>query len=219
MITKTKITQIALATALVLGSAASRLAADNPAPVPAAAVPTESGHGLLGQNYLGVSYAYTEFTDTSVSGNTYGLTLNQGVREGLDTFLEYSYLQSTNTGFGRIDQQIFDVGARAFTNLNNGLKPFIEGGLGGLWIKTPELSHQHSFLFFGGAGVEIQATSELSFTPFARLSYANSVTNPKQWNYGLKTNYWFNDKVGLQGTLSRDNSRDMSYGLGVNFRY
>jgi opacity protein-like surface antigen len=209
---------LVLAVALPLGLAAPVFAGDDSAAPAPAPTPVAIGHGLLGQTYLNLGYTYNDFVDTSVNASTYSLALNQGVREGLDTLLEYSYLQSGNTGLGRINQQIIDVGARAFTNVN-GFKPYAEAGLGGLWIKTPVLSHQQSFLWFLGVGVEFQATSDLSVTPFARLSYANSVTEPKQWDYGVRANYWLNDKFALVGTLSRDNSRDMSYGLGVNIRY
>jgi opacity protein-like surface antigen len=207
---------LVLAAALACSLAAPAFAADDPsttAPAPAAV-----GHGLLGQTYLNLGYSYTDIIDTSVNASTFGFALNQGVREGLDTLLEYSYTQSENTGFGRIDQQIFDVGARAFTNYD-GVKPYAEAGLGGLWVKTPVMSHQHSFLWFVGAGVEFQATPDLTLTPFARLSYANSVTDPKQWDYGVRGNYWLTERLALTGSLTRDNTRDMSYGLGVNIRY
>ena len=210
---KTLLPAAALALSLVVPALAADDSSAAPAPAPAAV-----GHGLLGQNYVNLGYSYNDLVDTNVNASTFGFTMNQGLREGLDTLLEYSYARSGNTGLGRIDQQVFDVGARAFTNLG-GVKPYAEVGLGGLWVKAPLVSHQHSFLWFVGAGVELQATPDLSFTPFARLSYANSVNNPKQWDYGVRANYWLNDKIGLTGTLSRDNTRDMSYGLGISFRY
>jgi len=209
---------LTLAAALSLGLTAPAFAGDDsaaPAPAPA---PALNGHGLLGETYLNLGYSYTDLTDTSVNASTYSFALNQGVREGLDTLLEYSYSQSENTGFGRIDQQVFDVGARAFT-VFNGLKPYAEAGLGGVWVKTPVLSHQHSFMWFLGVGVEIQATPDLTITPFVRHSYANSIDDYKQWNYGVRGNYWLTERVGLTATLARDNDRDTSYGIGINFRY
>jgi hypothetical protein len=207
-----------LAIALPLGLAASAFAGDDTAAPAPVATPAAVGHGLLGQTYLNLGYSYTDIANTSVNASTYNLAVNQGVREGLDTFLEYSYAQSENTGFGRIDQQIFDVGARAFTNFN-GLKPYAEAGLGGVWLKSPAVSHERSFLWFVGVGAEIQAATDLTFTPFVRLSYANSVDDHKVWDYGVRGNYWLTERLALTATLSRDNSRDTSYGIGVNLRY
>src|SRR5262249_32408174 len=146
--------------ALVLGLAAGAFAADDAAPASTSA-PAAAGHGLLGQSYVNLGYSYTDFTDTSIGGNSYNFTMNQGVREGVDTLLEYSYLQSTNTGFGHLNQQVLDVGARAFTNFN-GIKPYAEAGLGWGWLHEPLVGHQDSFLWFVGTGVEFQATSDLS---------------------------------------------------------
>ncbi|HEY4302372.1 MAG TPA: hypothetical protein VGM73_15985 [Candidatus Didemnitutus sp.] len=217
MITIPSCSRIAATAALAFGLAAGAFAADDAAPAPAA-VPAPAGHGLLGQSYVSLGYSYTDLTDTSVAGNTYGVTINEGIREGLDTFLEYSHLQSTNTGFGHLNQQIGDFGVRAFTNVA-GMKPYAEAGLGGLWLRAPLVDHENSFLWFVGTGVELQATSDLSVTPFVRLSYANRLDEPRQWDYGAKANYWVTDKIGLMGTLARDNSRDTSYGAGLTIRY
>ncbi|HVU17363.1 MAG TPA: hypothetical protein VHD32_10575 [Candidatus Didemnitutus sp.] len=219
MITLSSHSRIAATAALALGLAAGAFAADDAAPVSTSApVPEAAGHGLLGQSYVNLGYSYTDFTDTSVAGNSYNFTMNQGVREGLDTLLEYSYLQSTNTDFGHLNQQVLDVGARAFTNFA-GIKPYAEAGVGWVWLHEPLVGHQDSFLWFVGAGAELQATTDLSFTPFVRMSYASRLDDSRQWDYGVKSNYWFNDKIGLMATLARDNSRDMTYGAGVTIRY
>jgi opacity protein-like surface antigen len=209
--------RFAATAALVLGLAAGAFAADDAAPAPAS-VPVPAGHGLLGQSYVSLGYSYTDFTDTGVAGNTYGVMINEGVREGLDTFLEYSNLQSTNTGLGHLNEQIADFGARAFTNIA-GFKPYAEAGLGGVWLRAPLVEHQNSLLWFVGAGVEWQATPDLSITPFVRMNYANRLDDSRQWDYGVKGNYWITDKIGVMATLTRDNSRDMSYGAGVTIRY
>jgi len=207
------------AAALALGLAVPAFAGDDPAtPAAAPAVASTGGHGLLGQNYASLGYVYTDISDTSVNASGYKFALNQGVRDGLDTLLEYDYLRSDETGFGRASQQILDAGVRGYVNYG-GLKPYAEAGVGWAWLHAPAGARENSFVWFAGVGAELQAAPDFSITPFVRFSYANSFTNHQQWDYGVKANYWVTEHVGLMATLSRDNSRDMSYGAGVNFRF
>jgi hypothetical protein len=204
-----------VAAALSLGCAAPAFAGDDPV---APAAPAAEGHGVLGQNYINLGYHYTDIADTGINAHGLSLTMNQGVRDGLDTLLEYNYLRSDETGFGHATQQIIDVGARAYMSYR-GVKPFAEAGLGWAWLRVPAAGRESSFLWFAGVGVEVQATPDLTFMPFVRLNYATSLADHKQWDYGVRSNYWLTERVGLTASLSRDNSRDMTYGIGVNIRY
>ncbi len=216
-----------LAAACAAGLSAPAFAGDDPMPTAAAATTTAStpaapsdsaGYGLLGQNYATLGYQYTRLTDANFNQNTYSFALNQGLRDGLDTLFEYNYTRSGNTGFGHLDLHWLDVGARAYANIA-GFKPYAEAGIGLAREKIPGLDHRNSFVWFTGVGAEFQVAKDLSVTPLVRYSYANRFSGHGEWDYGVKGNYWLTEKIGLQASVLRDNTRDMSYGVGVNFRF
>ena len=213
---KTLILTAALAAGLSSPAFADDTADPAAAPAPAAAV--DNGHGLLGQNYANLGYHYTDYTDSSLHSDSLDFTLNQGIRDGLDTMFEYGYTRSSDTGIGRVTQQQADVGARAYTNFQ-GFKPYVEAGLGWGWQHAPAVEHKSSFIWFGGVGAEFQVAKDLSVTPLVRYSYADRFTSHGEWDYGVKANYWVTEKIGLQVSLLRDNTRDLSYGAGINFRF
>ncbi len=216
----TKTLLLAAAFAFGLGSAAMA-ADDTTPPAPVAKAPpaqTDNGHGLLGQNYAGLSYGYLDLHGTSVSARGYGFTINQNLSESFDALLEYTDQNSSKLAGGRINQRMFDLGVRAFTT-TRGFKPYVEAGLGWEWAKAPLGYKANSPAYFVGTGVEFQVAHDLSVTPFVRYTDATKHSIGHEVDYGVKANYWLSEHVGLTAAISRDNSRDMQYSLGVSFRY
>ena len=39
------------------------------------------------------------------------------------------------------------------------------------------------------------------------------------WEFRVKAKYWLSEKLSLTAKISRDDSQNMEYGLGVNFRF
>jgi|GEM_PF-518125 len=207
-----------LAAACAFGAAAPAFASDDPAMVSSAPTTVATGsHGVLGHNLAELGFSYIDIDDSSVDASAMNLTLNQGIRTGLDTLFEYSYLRSENTGVGRVSQQQLNIGGRAYTNYN-GMKPFVDGGIGWAWFKAPGNYRFDSFVVFASVGAEIQATTDLTITPSVRYSYMTRDSDDK-WDFGVKANYWLTEKLALTGKISMDDDQTMEYGLGVNFRF
>ena len=175
-------------------------------------------HGLLGQTYASLGYTYTRLDSVPVNANGLEFAMNQGVRTGLDSFFEYAGIRTDNTGAGHLTEQTLEVGGRAYTNYN-GIKPFAEAGLGWTWVSAPLGLSDNSFVCFAGVGAEFQVTSDLTVTPVVRYSDATSYHNGSTWDYGVKANYWLNEKLGITAKIMRNDSQDMTYGIGINFRY
>jgi opacity protein-like surface antigen len=211
---------LVLAAACAAGLAAPTFASDDPvaasAPVTTTISPTT--HGVLGHNLANLSFSYVDIDDSSVDATAFNLTLNQGLRTGVDTLFEYNYLRSENTGVGRISEQKVNFGGRAYTNYK-GFKPFVDGGIGWAWMKAPLGFSDNSFLVFGSVGAEFQVTPELTITPSIRYWYPTRSSVDDAWDFSVKANYWVSEKFAVTGKISMDDDQSIEYGLGVNFRF
>ncbi len=213
-----------LAAAVSLGLAAQafadQAAGATPPPAPAPAASDRSGQ--LGQSYVKLGYSYMDVRDSDVNVNGFNFAINQNVREGVDTLFEYDYWRTENLGggLGHATENDLRLGARGFMPLSGGLaKPYGEAGLGWSWTKIPTLGRDNSFTWFAGAGVELEAISNLSITPFVRYNYAVDFDPKHSWDYGVRSNYWFSERAGVELKVTRDNSRDMTYGAAFSYRY
>jgi opacity protein-like surface antigen len=213
-----------LAAAVSLGLSASAFAGQDPGTATPSAPATSAVNdrsGQLGQSYVKLGYSYMDVRDSDVNANAFNFAINQNVREGVDTLLEYDYLRTENLGgLGHATEHDLRLGARGFVPLSGGIaKPYGEAGIGWAWTKVPTIGRDNSFTWFAGAGVELEAMSNLSFTPFVRYNYAVDFSPKHTLDYGVKGNYWFSERAGLELKVTRDNSRDMTYGAGFNIRY
>ncbi len=200
----------ALALGLASAATAQTVTATETAPV------TRSS-GLLGQTYASASLGYVDLDNTNVSARSYSLGLNQYVRDGVDSFLDYNYTRSERLAGTRLTQHDLLVGARAYTNYS-GVKPYAEAGVGWVWQKAGGVS-DNSFAWAAGVGAEFTVAPATTVTPFLRYSDISSGGDNDQWEYGVKANHWLTEKVALQGSISRDDDRNMFYRFGVNVRY
>ena len=203
-----------LAAAASLGLAASAFAQTTAPAEPASAA---HGSGLLGQSYASLSYGFIDLDGTGVDANSFTLAFNQGVRDGLDSFLEYDYTRTDRILGSRLTQHSLLAGARVFTDYR-GIKPYAEAGVGWVWQKFGGAS-DNSFGWGAGVGAEIAVAPALTVTPFVRYTDVTEGSNNDSWEYGVKANYWLSEKLALQGGLSRDDDQNMVYRVGVNFRY
>lgn len=210
---QTSLKTFVLAAAASLGLAASAFAQTSVATEPSV---THSA-GLLGQTYASASYGYVDLDNTSVNARSYSLGLNQYVRDGVDSFLDYNYTRSGRIAGTRLTQHDVLLGARVYTNWQ-GVKPYAEAGIGWVWQKAGGI-RDNSFAWAAGVGAEIEVATKTTVTPFVRYSDLTDGGNNDQWEYGVKANHWLTEKLALQGSLSRDDDKNMFYRVGVNFRY
>jgi hypothetical protein len=210
-----------LSAVAALGLATSAFAGgdepNSPAPAAPAAAPAYDSLGLLGQTYAGLSYSYLHLGASPVNANRYGFEYNQPLNPGFDVVFNYDWSQTGVVAGDRAHEQQLAAALRAFTATSWG-KPYVEAGVGYDWLKFAG-AKDHSFLWIAGAGIEFQATPELSFTPFVRYEQANGYADNHEADYGVKANYWITRQWSLNGEISRNDSQDMAYKLGVNFRF
>lgn len=200
----------ALALGLASAATAQTVAATDTAPVTRSA-------GLLGQTYASASLGYVDLDNTNVSARSYSLGLNQYVRDGVDSFLDYNYTRSERFANTRLTQHDLLLGARVYANAS-GVKPYAEAGVGWVWQKGGG-GRDNSFAWAAGVGAEFTVAPATTVTPFVRYSDLTDGGNNDQWEYGVKANHWLTEKVSLQGSISRDDDRNMFYRFGVNYRY
>ena len=216
----TTLKSLLIASACLFGAASSGFAADDSALVSTVSSPSvDSGsRGVLGHDLAALGFSYVDVGHSSVNAEAFNLTLNQGIRTGVDTLFEYNYQRSENTAVGRFSEDRVNFGGRAYTNYN-GFKPFVDGGIGWVWEKAPLGLSMNSFLAFASVGAEFQATPDITITPAVRYWYATKNSIGDVWEYSVRANYWLTEKIALTAKIGIDNDDTKEYGLGVNFRF
>lgn len=208
---------LCLSAAAVLGLATSAFAGgDGPNPPPAE--PTADLPGLLGQTYAGLTYSYVNLDTSPVNAASYGFEYNQPLNAGFDANFNYDWTQSGPVAGDRAHEQQLAATLRAFSSRQAWIRPYVEAGIGYDWLRYAG-SKDHSFVWIAGAGIEFQAAAALTVTPFVRYERANSYADPDEFSYGVKANYWLTKQWALTGAVSRNDSQDMTYRVGVNVRF
>ncbi|HTZ20422.1 MAG TPA: hypothetical protein VMC06_06030 [Opitutaceae bacterium] len=199
-----------LVTAASLGLVASASAQSMPA--------TASLSGsLLGQNYVGTEFTYVHYDKGLPKlARDYGLTFNQALTTGLDLGVSYDYLRATQAG-------VSYQGNTASLNLTGYLdqgwgKPFLMGSGGWTWVNNGSVK-QHSYAYAFTTGVEFPVGPSVAVAPFVNYAEAPRIAGAHDWNYGVKTNYRISKEWSTNFTVSIDNEKDMSYGIGVNYHF
>lgn len=206
--------------ALGLALTASAQDADSSATAPpaTAASATGLGHGLLGQNYAGFTYTYTDIQHTSLNNQGLGFVYNEPVASGLDAMFTYDGARSARfAGTDNLSQLVLGS-AVAYLPGYERVRPFVTIGAGWIWTRTWHVSDS-SFAGQLGTGVEFLVAPNLSLRPYVDYTYARVFDARRRWDYGLEANYWLTQHWGVTATLDRDNQRNMSYTAGVNFRF
>lgn len=174
--------------------------------------------GLLGQTYASATYSFVNFDDTDVNANMLRLEANQAVEAGLDTFVGAEALRSDSFSNGRLSSHQFDAGAR-FYRTYQGVKPFWEFGAGWLWQKAPFGFSDSTFVWRTSLGAEIQLTRSAAVAPYVQYADAIDFQDGDSWHYGVRGDYWLNDRTALNAAVVRADHESWLYRLGVNFRY
>ncbi len=217
MIQKINLRIILCAGGAILGLAASAAAqSTNTAGQPEPAVDT--GRGLLGQRYFDLGYRYTDVHDSPMDLQALRLDYNQPLAPGFDVNLGYTGARSSEVEGLRQTQQSVDFNAVGYMSGYGYGRPYLSAGAGWLWVRTGG-DKANSFLYQFETGVEWSATKALSLTPFVKYIDAPSIHLNNHWNYGLKANYWLNDRWGVNAVVALDNKVDASYGVGLALRF
>lgn len=172
--------------------------------------------GLLGQNYLSLSYGFVDLDNTGVDVHQYSLEGNQALREGLDAFLGYTYSRSDRFGGGRLKGHDLYAGIRSHLTYQS-IKPFVELGAGWSWARG--LMNDDSFAWGAGVGAEIGIVSGLTVTPFVRYTDVVDFAGDGTWNYGVEANYWITSKLAVKAGVDLDDDENTTWTAGVNFRF
>jgi hypothetical protein len=206
-----------LTAAASLGLAVAALASDDPGRATPTLVDAGS-RGLLGETYTHLGYSYVDTKNSNVDANSFDFSMNQGIRNGVDTLFEYNYTRSEPLLDGHATWQSLLAGGRAYTTLNS-LKPYFEAGLGWAWASVPLFGSDNSFAWFGGVGMEWTVASDISVTPFIRFTDAINLGDADRWDFGVKGNYWLNARFAVSALVSLDDDQSWSLGTGVNYHF
>lgn len=216
--------KITLKSLLLIATAALGLATSAQAgegPTAATPVPPESAAtslGLLGQTYAGLSYSYVHLDSSPVNADNYGFEYNQPLNTGFDAVFNYDWTQSGPVAGDRAHEQNLSAALRAFSTSQAWGKPYIEAGVGYDGLKFAG-ARDHSYNWIAGAGIEFQATKDLTITPFVRYTRATGYSDHNLAVYGVKANYWVTKQLAVTAGIDRNDNKDMTYKLGVNVRF
>ena len=176
-----------------------------------------AGTGLLGGRYLEVTYDNTHVHDSLLDNmNGFGLRYNQPMESGFDFSVGYDWTRSNRVAGIRAKQQAISASVTSYFD-SNGMRPFIEPGVGWTWAKTGAVKTD-SFFYYVGAGVEFQVARPLVVTPYVQFVDATSYSGTT-WNFGVKSTYRLNKDWGISADLSVDDDRNAGYSLGVNYHF
>ncbi len=175
------------------------------------------GQGLLGQTHGSFNYGFSNLDDTGADVHALDFEYNRPVDGGLDTFAAFRAGRSTSFGGGRLEEYDLNFGGR-FYRTYHGVKPYWEVGIGWGWFDAPGFK-DNSFTWETALGVEIQAATGLSLTPYVKYADAIDFPDGDAWFYGVKGNYWLNQRTALQAGVERQADYSWNYRFGVNFRY
>lgn len=206
---------LVLVAASSLGFGMSALADSAPPP---SATSSEPSLGLLGQTYAGVSYSYVHLDHSPVSADRYSFEYNQPLAAGFDAVFNYDRTQNGLLAGDRGYGQNLDATLRAFSTSYAWGKPYLEAGVGYDLTKFGGVN-DHSFAWIAGTGIEFQATTALTVTPFVRYTETNGFADHHQVDYGVKANYWVTRQLAVTAGLSRNDDKDLSYKVGFNVRF
>jgi hypothetical protein len=179
-----------------------------------------SAYGLLGQNYMGVSFAYTDLDKGPPSiARTWGFIANRPSEvANLDASFKYSYTGMNAFGLEARTNE-FSIGATAYLPLAVA-RPFVEGNVGWGFINSGNGNTADSFSFLIGTGVEIQLAPRFVLTPYASYhEFTRLTTNSGVWNYGAKATFRIAKQFSASLAVDLDDDDNISYRLGLNHHF
>lgn len=183
-------------------------------------VATTVGQGLLGQQSALLTYHYTNLDDAPVNAQGFNFGVNLPLNTGFDAVFNYDYDQADLFAGSRATAQTVTADLRAFTMLSWG-KPYVEAGLGQLWVKETPVGNDKSVVWRAAVGAEFQFAPAFTVTPYIQYVDAPDLgfSSNGTWNYGVKANYWVESQWAITAGLERNDDKDVKYTIGTNFRF
>jgi hypothetical protein len=176
-----------------------------------------SAYGLLGQNYMGVSFAYTDL-DKGPAGvaRTWGFVANRPTEAAnVDASFKYNYTGMNALGIEAHTSE-FAIGATGYIPLSVA-RPFVEANLGWGFINAGSGNTTDSFSFLIGTGVEIQLAPRFVLTPYASYhEFTRLTSNSGTWNYGVKATFRIAQQYSASVAVDLDDDENLSYRFGLN---
>lgn len=177
-----------------------------------------ANYGLLGERYGGLDLSYTHLDGSAFDDiNGFLFRYNQPLYAGLDFGLGYEWGRSDDVGNLRLKQQELTASVTAYTDYSGNLRPYVQPGIGWTWSKAGS-AKSDSFLYFVGAGVEVQVAQSWVVSPYVQFVDATEYSGSNV-NFGVKSAYRFNRNWGLQGDISIDDDQNTGLSVGVNYHF
>jgi hypothetical protein len=173
-----------------------------------------SAYGLLGQNYAGVTFGYTDLDKGPPNDLvSYGFIANRPSEvPNLDASFKYEYSRASAFGINAREHDLA-VGATGFLPLAD-FKPFLEGNVGWAFLKAGSVKSD-SFTYLIGAGAEFQVVPRLAVTPYVNFQEAPHL-HARMWSYGVKATYRLAQEWSTTVALELNDDHDVGYKIGVN---
>lgn len=179
--------------------------------------PVSRGDSMLGQNYAGVAYDFTHVHDSALDNfNGFSFRYNQALSAGFDFTAGYAWGRSNEVAGVRAHQQEATLGVTIFSDYN-GVRPYLEPGLGWAWAKVGG-AKDDSFLYYVGAGVEFQVTQPWTVTPYVQFVDATEWAG-NTWNFGVKSAYRLTRDWSATVDVSIDDDRNTGFALGAAYHF
>jgi hypothetical protein len=174
-----------------------------------------SSYGLLGQDYVGLTFGYTDLENGPASVvHSYGFHANRPAPElpNLDASFNYEYSRVSAFGNTAREHDVA-IGVTKFLSLAQ-IKPYLEGNVGWAFLKSNN-AKTDSFFYLVGIGAEIQLMPRLALTPYVNYQEAPRL-HARGWSYGVKATYRFAQAWSGSVGLELDDDSDIQYKVGVN---
>lgn len=219
MTKKTTVKSLLFIAAASLGAATAATAqsASSPSPTTTSTSTLSERYGMLGARYAGLDYGYTHIHDSGTDNlNGFALRYNQPLEPGFDFGLGYEWARSNDYAGIRAKQEEVTADLTLYTDMN-GMRPYIQPGVGYTRTKAGP-GKDDSFLWFVGTGVEFQLMRPWTITPYVQFADATEYSGTT-WNFGVKSDYRFNQSWGVHVDLKTDDDRNSGFAAGVNYHF
>lgn len=184
-----------------------------------------SSNGLLGQRYVDVGLAVTDFRNSTLdNGYSGSVAVNLPLTVNLDAAFGYGYERITDKSLGfEIKGTGHTIAARlaAYTQFA-GVKPFADAVLGYSWVEASALGikvDEDDGIYALGAGVEIPFEPSMTLT--ARVGFSDSFDGDTSgaWTLSLGLDRWFTNKFGAGIGVAFQEDEAVTFGLSARFRF
>jgi opacity protein-like surface antigen len=233
---KTNIKQTCMLTALALGltlsaSAQSMQNTSSASGTPPEQTPSAPGPGLIGTNYVELSYGYQKQQNEPSGLRNIELVSNGAVLKqdnwGLDGNFTYDHYYGDANDFSDRRDEI-EMGPTAFLTEFWG-KPFVTADAGFAWQHAAGVSRK-SYAYTVTGGVEFQVANNLVLTPYIEYQGEPHLANHELpiadlpnfvLSYGVKATYRFTRNWSASVGIDQDDhsGRDFGFRGGVSYHF